>query len=111
MRPWYDKFNQNGFRYMLYLRLFPLSNSTATNTLGGISRMSYNTFILATFLGWIPLGIVSSLFGSSAAKQDYRQLAIGGICLVAAIVIERYIRKRADKDLQEVEIEASKTED
>lgn len=111
MRPWYDRFNQHGFRYMLYLRLFPLSNSTATNTLGGISHMPYRTFILSTFLGWIPLGIVSSLFGSSAAKQDYRQLAIGGICLVAVIVIERYIHKRAEKDLKEVENEASNAED
>lgn len=107
MKPWYDRFNQNGFRYMLYLRLFPLSNSTATNTLGGISQMKYLTFIASTFIGWIPLGIIAATFGSSAAKQDKSQLIYGIVFFVTFFIIENLIRKFAKKDLDEVEAEVS----
>lgn len=105
MRPWLEKFNQNGFRYMVYLRLFPLSNSTATNTLGGISRIPFLSFIGATLIGFIPLGIVSALFGSAASKQNYWQLSIGIGVLIIVIVAERLVRKYAKKDLDALEVE------
>ncbi len=99
MIPWYNKFNEKGFKYMLYLRLFPLSNSTATNTMGGVSRMNYFAFIAATIIGWVPLAIVFSTFGSSAAKQNYWQLLIGVVVLIAVFCIERLVKKFAKRDI------------
>jgi uncharacterized membrane protein YdjX (TVP38/TMEM64 family) len=86
VRIWYDRFNENGFRWLLYMRLFPLSNATFTNTVGGISRMSYGQFFAATFIGYTPLTLVFALFGSSAAKHNYWQLAFGGIIFVSVLV-------------------------
>src|ERR1043166_5935448 len=52
LRIWYDRFGQNGFRWLLYMRLFPLSNATVTNVVGGVSQMRYRDFFLATFVGY-----------------------------------------------------------
>ena len=83
---WYNRFNENGFRWLLYLRLFPLSNATVTNTIGGISRMRTRDFLAATFIGYLPLTIVFALFGSSVAKRDTLQLAIAGAIFLAVLV-------------------------
>ena len=94
MRIWIDRFSQNGFRWLLYMRLFPLSNATVTNCVGGISRMTYGQFFAATFLGYTPLTLVFALFGSSAAKHNYWQLAFGGIILVVVLVGRSIYEKR-----------------
>ncbi len=97
MIPWYNRFNQKGFKYMLFIRLFPLSNSTATNILGGVSRIPYISFISATIIGWIPLAIVFSLFGSSASKRDFKQLLLGVIIFILVFITERAISKWSKK--------------
>lgn len=97
MRRWYDRFNENGFRWLLYLRLFPLSNATLTNSIGGISRMRTRDFLAATFIGYLPLTIVFALFGSSAAKQDVLQLAIGG-AIFLAVLVGRWLYERNQRD-------------
>lgn len=94
MRVWYELFNRNGFRYLLYLRFFPLSNATVTNVIGGVSRMRYRDFFAASFIGYLPLTIVFAIFGSSAAKQQWWQLAIGAVLLVSVWLVERAWRAR-----------------
>ena len=91
MKVWYDRFNEDGFRYLLYLRLFPLSNAMVTNLIGGISRIKLSAFLLATFIGYLPLTIVFALFGSSAAKQNWLQLAIGGVFFLIVVGARRFM--------------------
>ncbi len=102
MKIWYERFNRNGFRWLLYMRFFPLSNATLTNTVGGVSRMRLRHFVAATFLGYLPLTIVFSLFGSSAAKQSNWQLGIGALILVAVLAGRHiYEKRRREKGLDD----------
>ena len=99
LKVWYERFNRRGFKYLLYMRLFPLSNATVTNTVGGVSRMTFPHFIAATFIGYLPLTIVFAIFGSSAAKQNYWQLLIGAAIFVTVLTVEHGLRRRVNAEL------------
>jgi uncharacterized membrane protein YdjX (TVP38/TMEM64 family) len=102
MKIWYERFNRNGFRWLLYMRFFPLSNATLTNTVGGVSQIRLRDFIAATFLGYLPLTVVFSLFGSSAAKQSGWQLGVAALILVAVLAGRHvYEKRRREKGLDE----------
>ncbi|MCX7625559.1 MAG: VTT domain-containing protein [Candidatus Sumerlaeaceae bacterium] len=97
MYVWYERFNKHGFFWLFYIRLFPFANATVTNLVGGVSQVSLRTFLLATFLGYLPETAIFAVFGSSAAKKDYVQFAVAFAALVAFLTIERfwqYLRKR-----------------
>lgn len=85
LRHWYNAFNNNGFRTILYLRLFPFTNATLTNIVGGASQISFRDYISATAIGFLPFVITFSILGSSAAKQNGWQLFIG-LALFAVVV-------------------------
>jgi len=93
LRKWYDRFGEKGFRWILYARLFPLSNATAVNLLCGASTVRFREFFLATLIGYLPFTMVFALFGSSAAKQAPMQLALG-TALFAVVLGGRMIWKR-----------------
>jgi uncharacterized membrane protein YdjX (TVP38/TMEM64 family) len=77
LRRWYDAFNRHGFSAILYCRLFPFTNATLTNLLGGASQMKFRAFLAATAIGFLPFTIAMAMLGSSAAKQSEWQLAFG----------------------------------
>lgn len=98
MKVWYKRFNENGFRWLLVLRLFPLSNATLTNCIGGISKMKYPAFLGATFIGYLPLTIVFALFGSSAAKRDWMQLVVAAGIFLLVVVGRSSFRRLAPRE-------------
>ncbi|MBX7243940.1 MAG: VTT domain-containing protein [Candidatus Sumerlaeaceae bacterium] len=98
MKKWYTRFNENGFRWTLYLRLFPLSNATVTNLICGVSLMGFAAFIAATAIGYLPLTVVFSIFGSAAAKKSGLQLAIAAGILAVVILAERFYSKMKRPD-------------
>ncbi|MGC8841343.1 MAG: TVP38/TMEM64 family protein [Candidatus Sumerlaeaceae bacterium] len=107
MRVWYDRINRRGFFWLFYIRLFPFANATVTNLIGGVSQVSLGTFLIATFLGYLPETIIFAIFGSSAAKKDSVQFAIAFGALVVFLAIERtwqYLRKRRGALAQEEEL-------
>ena len=85
---WRDRFRQNGFWWVLYGRLFPLSNSTAHSLLCGSCDVSFLPYLLASFLGFIPLTIVFALFGSGGAKAHGGQIVLG-FCLMLLVFLSR----------------------
>ena len=93
MHKLYNRLNEHGFRWILYLRLFPLSNSSVTNTIGGISQMRTRDFISATFLGYLPMTIIFALFGSSAAKKSIPQLLVAGLIFIAVLAAQFWYKK------------------
>ncbi len=93
LRKWYDRFELNGFRWILYARLFPLSNATLVNLICGASKVRFRDFIAATFLGYLPFSIAFALFGSSVGKQKYWQLAVGA-ALFAVVLGTRFLWKK-----------------
>lgn len=74
---WYDRYSDNGFFWVLNIRLFPLGNATVVSLVSGASQMRYLEFLAATFLGYLPLTIIFALFGSSASKNKPIQLIVG----------------------------------
>lgn len=94
LRVWYDRFGENGFRWLLYLRLFPLSNATVTNLVCGASEMRVRDFLAATLLGYLPFTVAFALFGSSAAKGKPWQMLLGTV-LFAAVFGLRWWYKRS----------------
>ncbi len=105
--PWYERFNRNGFRYMLVMRLFPFSVAFLTNLLGGVSRISYPAFLAATTIGYLPLTIVFALFGKGATGQGYSQLLLGALLMAIVIVGERFLRRHLADELPDMAEESS----
>ncbi|MDX2175570.1 MAG: VTT domain-containing protein [Candidatus Sumerlaeia bacterium] len=99
LRPWYDRFSQNGFRWVLYIRLFPLSNATVVNLVCGASKVKAGEFLAATAIGYLPFTLAFALFGSSAAKQSPDQLALGALMfglVLGSRWIYKAVRRRRD---------------
>lgn len=96
LEKWYKAFNNHGFSAVLYLRLFPLTNATLTNLLGGVSDLRYSSYILATAIGYLPFTIAFATLGSSAAKQNHWQLA-AGLILFAAVALGQWLWLRMRK--------------
>mgnify|MGYP000343787890 CR=1 FL=1 len=55
---WQTRFETNAFWWVLYLRLFPLSNATLAGLLCGAYRSPLRAYLAGSFLGFIPLTIV-----------------------------------------------------
>lgn len=106
LRPWFDRFAQDGFKWAFYVRLFPLSNATLMNLMCGASKMRFLDFVGGTGLGYIPLTIAFSLFGSAAAKQQGWQIALGA-GLFAVVLVGRWVYKRLRKDHTDPAVEAA----
>jgi uncharacterized membrane protein YdjX (TVP38/TMEM64 family) len=90
---WYDRYSDNGFFWVLNIRLFPLGNATVLSLISGASQMRYLDFLAATFLGYLPLTIIFALFGSSASKNKPLQLIVGA-CLFMIFMGSRWIYKK-----------------
>ena len=99
-----EGFAQNGFSYLLTLRLVPLFPFFLVNLLSGLTRLRVGTFVAATSLGIIPgsfvyanagrqLGSIDSL-GEVASPQVLGAFALlGGLALVP--ILYRRLSARA----------------
>lgn len=74
---WKQRFRENAFWWVLYGRLFPFSNSTLKSLLCGSCRVPLRPYLLATFIGFLPLTIVFNAFGSGTVRGSGMQIAIG----------------------------------
>lgn len=101
-----EKLANNGFMTILFFRVIPLVPYEALNYAGGLSRIKFKDYFLATFLGLIPGVIVSAFFGGSLGEiKSFKDIfapkflmAIGlmiGIIAVPAIyqILRRRMRK------------------
>lgn len=60
-----EKLAKNGFMTILFFRVIPLVPYEALNYAGGLSRIKFKDYFLATFLGLIPGVVVAAFFGGS----------------------------------------------
>jgi uncharacterized membrane protein YdjX (TVP38/TMEM64 family) len=58
-------FTDNAFSYLLFLRFVPVFPFWLVNLASALARISIKTFVLATFIGVIPLTAVYSFVGAS----------------------------------------------
>ena len=88
-----ERLSREAFWWTLYLRLFPFSNSTVQSLLFGSLRVPFGAYITASILGFIPLTIVFSVFGSGGVKGNYYQIWLG-FGLIAVVVLIRHLMSR-----------------
>ena len=101
-----EKLAKNGFMTILFFRVIPLVPYEVLNYAGGLSRIKFKDYLLATFLGLIPGVIVSAFFGGSLGEiKSIRGIfapkfliAVGFMVLIIAVpTIYQIVKKRVKK--------------
>ena len=82
---WQTRFQQNAFWWVLYMRLFPLSNATLAGLVCGACRLPAKPYLAGSLLGFIPLTVVFAVFGSGGAEGNFYQIALGTLLLLLAV--------------------------
>jgi uncharacterized membrane protein YdjX (TVP38/TMEM64 family) len=75
-------------------RLLPFISFDVVSFGAGLTKMSLQKFILATFFGTIPLTFVYNYFGSVILLNNVMVFAFGMIMIVLFFLIPRWIEKR-----------------
>lgn len=60
-----ENIQENGFRFIAFIRLIPLFQYDAVNFGSGLSKIKFRDYALATFIGMIPGGFINAFLGSS----------------------------------------------
>lgn len=98
-----EKLAKNGFMTILFFRVIPLVPYEVLNYAGGLSRIKFKDYFLATLLGLIPGVIISAFFGGSLGEiMSFKDIfapkfliAAGFMVIIIAIpAIYRIIRKQ-----------------
>jgi uncharacterized membrane protein YdjX (TVP38/TMEM64 family) len=82
---WRARFEANAFWWVLYMRLFPLSNATMAGLLCGACRIPFRAYLAGSFLGFIPLTVVFAIFGNGGAQGNLSLVGLGAILLATAV--------------------------
>jgi uncharacterized membrane protein YdjX (TVP38/TMEM64 family) len=74
---WFRKLEhtQYPFQFILALRLFPLSNFSATNLVCGLLRIPFGCYLGASFLGMLPSTIVFVMAGKGLFDKNMQVVA------------------------------------
>jgi uncharacterized membrane protein YdjX (TVP38/TMEM64 family) len=90
---WRNRFQENAFWWVLYGRLFPFSNSTLMSLLCGSCRVPFEYFSLGSLLGFAPLAVVFSTFGSGGVKWNLWQIGLATALLLLSIFSRKLFGK------------------
>jgi uncharacterized membrane protein YdjX (TVP38/TMEM64 family) len=82
---WQGRFEANAFWWVLYMRLFPLSNATLAGLLCGACRIPFQPYLAGSFLGFIPLTVVFAIFGNGGVQGNLYLVGLGAILLASAM--------------------------
>ena len=85
---WQARFEANAFWWVLYLRLFPLSNATLAGLLCGACRIPLRAYLAGSLIGFIPLTVVFAVFGNGGARGNLYLVGLG-FMLIALTVFGR----------------------
>lgn len=95
--PWSEKLftqmEQRGFLYVFVLRLIPLVSFDLLSYAGGIAKVKFKSFILATVLGMIPGTLAYSFLGASLASGSITLVVIAALVFVTLIGFTYYFRE------------------
>lgn len=94
---WAQRFRENAFWWVLYIRLFPFANASITGVLCGCSKVPLQHYLAGSTLGFVPLTIVFATFGSGGMSGSYHQIALG-FGLLALSIAMRYLVKLSRKN-------------
>lgn len=88
-------FQQRAFLWVLYARLFPLSNSTLVSLFSGYCKIGFVPYLTGSLLGFTPLTIIMCLFGSGSTHDNGKTFYfILGFILIALLHLLTLILKK-----------------
>lgn len=89
----FHQMEKRGFLYIFVLRLIPIVSFDLLSYAGGIARVRFSSFILATVLGMIPGTFAYSFLGASIASGNIFIFIIAAALFLLLIGITYYFRK------------------
>ncbi|MBB6454729.1 putative membrane protein YdjX (TVP38/TMEM64 family) [Salirhabdus euzebyi] len=100
-------FERHGFGPLFLLLCFPFSPSSVINVVAGLSKVSFQQFLLAVLMGKAVMIFTISYIGEgimSFAKQPVKTIIVG-ICIllfwIIGKVIERKLHKKSEREERE----------
>lgn len=95
--PWSEKLfkqmERRGFLYVFVLRLVPLVSFDLLSYAGGIAKVKFKSYLLATVLGMIPGTLAYSFLGASLASGSITLVIIAALIFVTLISVTYYFRE------------------
>ncbi|TCI36284.1 TVP38/TMEM64 family protein [Exiguobacterium sp. SH4S7] len=99
--PWSEKLfaqmEERGFLYVFVLRLIPLVSFDLLSYAGGIAKVRFKSFLLATVLGMIPGTLAYSFLGASLASGSVTTIFIAALVFVSLLGVTYYFRNPVKK--------------
>ena len=81
------KIEEDGFFYVLILRLIPLVNFDLVSYASGLAKVRLPGYVLATMVGMIPGAFANNFLGSSLASGDVKMVLFAlGVLVVLTLV-------------------------
>lgn len=86
-----ERFRKNSFWWVLYMRLFPLANSTVVSLACGGAGIPFRDYFLASLIGFVPMAAVFATYGSGGVKGNLTQVVLATILLILSFFLRRVI--------------------
>lgn len=99
MRKIQSQMEENGFFYVLLLRLIPLFNFDLISYLAGLSKVKLSHFVLATVVGIIPGTFAYNFLGSSFVGDNKSIIIIAVVVFVLISVLPLIFSKKVRSKL------------
>jgi uncharacterized membrane protein YdjX (TVP38/TMEM64 family) len=90
---WKVRFQENAFWWVLYGRLFPISNSTLMSLICGSCKVRFLPFLWGSALGFIPLTVVFATYGSGGVKGNVWQIGFATMLLIFSIYLRSFLKR------------------
>ena len=75
----------------LMIRLLPVGNNLLTNILAGATQIAAGSFLLGSFLGYLPQMLIFSLVGAGIGLSDHNRIMVSVALFIPATLIGIYL--------------------
>lgn len=93
------KIEEDGFFYVLILRLIPLVNFDLVSYASGLAKVKRPAYILATMVGMIPGAFANNFLGSSLASGDMKMVLFALAVLIVLTLVATVFREPIKQQL------------
>ncbi|WP_058765454.1 TVP38/TMEM64 family protein [Exiguobacterium chiriqhucha] len=93
------KIEEDGFFYVLILRLIPLVNFDLVSYASGLAKVRLPAYVLATTVGMIPGAFANNFLGSSLASGDVKMVLLALAVLIVLTLVATVFREPIKRQL------------
>lgn len=96
--------DDHGFMVFLFLRVCPVGHTLLTNSLAGLSSVSFRIFFAASFVGFLPMTFVCVLLGSGFSDPFHLKfwIGIGSFVIISLLSLWHFKRSRLGRGIAEM---------